>query len=113
VRPVFLAGVELGFWQPITRPSGVSSRALYVSGFKSSGWFDCSVDRAKNVDACHAWDEYGRLTAYGDFRLDAERRAATAVELRPSKVQLYPGHPELGGFICPTGEAIAAKSLFR
>ncbi len=95
LRPVYQLGVGLGFWQPFTRPSSVSPRARYVSRLKTSGWFDCSVDRTKNVDACRAWDDDGHLIAYGDFRLDGEKRAATAAELRPSEVQLYPGHPEL------------------
>ena len=95
VRPAYELGVELGLWQPVTRPSGVSPRARYVSRLKSSGRFDCSVDHGRNVDACRAWDDAGQLVAYGNFRLDGEKRAATATELRPSKVQLYPGHPEL------------------
>jgi len=95
VRPVYRLGVELGSWQPVTRPFGVSSQARYVSRLKSSGWFDCSVDHTKNVDTCRAWDDAGHLIAYGSFRLDGEKRAATASELRPSQVQLYPGHPEL------------------
>jgi hypothetical protein len=92
---IYTFGVVFALWQPLVRPLGVSSAARYVSRLKSSAWFDCSVDRTKNVDACRAWDDAGHLIAYGDFRLDGEKRAATATELRPSQVQIYPGHPEL------------------
>lgn len=95
-RPVYYIGVEFNLWQPLTRPRGVSSRAHSVSVFKMGQvWFDCFVDHAKDVDVCRAWDESGRLIAYGNYRLDGEHRAATSAELKPSTVQPYPGHPEL------------------
>ena len=84
-----------GFWQPLTRPSGVSRRAHYVDTFKDAAWFDCSVERSQNVNICRAWDTDGNLVAFGKYRLDGENRAASAPELRPSTVQRYPGHPNL------------------
>ena len=95
VYPAYVIGVSLGAWQPLTRPRGVSSRAHYVDAFKSEAWFDCSIDLKKDVNPCRAWNENGALIAFGNYRLDGQNRAATAVELRPSAVHLYPGHPEL------------------
>ena len=95
LRPVYLIGVSLGFWQPLTRPTSVPKRARYVDTFKSAAWFDCSIDRTKDVNICRAWDTNGNLVAFGNYRLDGENRAATALELRPSQVHLYPGHPNL------------------
>jgi hypothetical protein len=95
LRPVYLIGVGFGLWQPLSHPSGVSRSARYVGAFKTAGWFDCSVDSAAHVDICKAWDTDGKLIAFGRYRLDGEDRAATQHELRPSMVQLYPGHPDL------------------
>lgn len=95
LRPAYLIGLSLGFWQPLTRPTSVPSRARYVDTFKGAAWFDCSTDRIKNVNICQAWDTDGNLIAFGNYRLDGENRAATALELRPSQVHLYPGHPNL------------------
>ena len=95
LRPAYLIGVSLGFWQPVTRPTGVSGGARYVGTFKSAAWFDCLLERTKDVDVCRAWDEEGNLIAFGNYRLDGENRAATEAELRPSQVHLYPGHPNL------------------
>jgi hypothetical protein len=95
MRPVYLIGVSLGFWQPLTRPVGVSARARYVDTFKSAAWFDCVLDRTKDVDVCRAWDEDGKLIAFGNYRLDGENRAATEGELRPSVAYPYLGHPNL------------------
>jgi len=95
LRPFYLIGVGLGLWQPLTRPVGVSSRAHYVPTKIDGAWFDCSVDHNRNVDTCRAWDSTGNLIAFGDYRLDGEKRAATALELQPSMVQPYPGHPSL------------------
>jgi hypothetical protein len=95
LRPAYLIGVSLGFWQPLTRPVGISKRAHYVETLKSEAWFDCSVERTKDVNICRAWDATGNLIAFGIYRLDGENRAATARELRPSRVHLYPGHPNL------------------
>ena len=95
LRPVYLIGVSLGFWQPLTRPRGVSASARYVDTFKSAAWFDCILDRTKDVNVCRAWDEHGDLIAFGNYRLDGESRAASEAELRPSSVHLYPGHPNL------------------
>ena len=36
-----------------------------------------------------------QLIAFGSYRLEGKNRAATARELRPSEVQVYPGHPNL------------------
>jgi hypothetical protein len=69
--------------------------ARYVDTFKSAAWFDCSIDRTKDVNVCRAWDTNGNLIAFGNYRLDGEGRAATAPELRPSQVHLYLGHPNL------------------
>lgn len=95
LRPAYLIGVSLSFWQPLTRPIGVSARARYVDTFKSASWFDCSIERTKDVNVCRAWDSDGNLIAFGNYRLDGENRAATARELRPSTVLPYPGHPNL------------------
>jgi len=94
-RPVYQIGVGLGFWQPLTRPAGVSTRARYVATTDDSAWIDCSFDAGKDVDVCRAWDDAGRLIAYGRYRLDGERRAAGPAELHPSEVAIYPGRPEL------------------
>jgi hypothetical protein len=109
--PVYRLGVGFGLWQPVTRPSGVSPRAHYVSGETTAAWFDCSVSRTKNVDVCRAWDDAGHLIAYGDFRLDGEKRAATATELRPSMVQPYPGHPELAWIYLSDRKSDFSKTL--
>jgi hypothetical protein len=84
--PAYLIGVLLGLWQPLTRPASVPWRAWYVSAFKTEAWFDCSVDRRRDVDTCKAWDDEGHLIAFGNYRLDGENRAATEFELRPSMV---------------------------
>ncbi len=94
--PAYRLGVALGFWQPLTRPLGVSQQARYVPGLKDSEWFDCSLDRTRDMDVCRAWDDAGRLIAYGNYRLDGEKRAATTGELRPSGVMGGPtGRPDL------------------
>ena len=95
VRPAYLIGVSLGTWQPLTRPIGVTKRARYVDTFKAAAWFDCSVEQARNMNACRAWDIEGKLIAFGNYRLDGGNRAAISSELRPSAVHLYPGHPNL------------------
>jgi len=95
LRPVYLIGVSLGFWQPLTRPTSIPTRARYVDTLKSDAWFDCSIERTKDVNICRAWDSDGNLIASGNYRLDGENRAATAPELRPSQVHLYSGHPNL------------------
>lgn len=93
--PVYLTGVALGLWQPLSRPIGVSARARYVETLRSAGWFDCSVDRIKDADVCKVWDRDGRLVAFGHYRLDGENRAARAAELRFWYVEHYTGHPDL------------------
>ena len=70
-------------------------QARYVDALKSAAWIDCSVVRTRDVDVCRAWDPDGNLIAFGDYRLDGANRGATASELRPSGVHLYPGHPNL------------------
>ena len=59
VRPAYLVGVSMGFWQPLSRPAGVSARARYVDAFKSNAWFECAVERVKDVNTCRAWDANG------------------------------------------------------
>jgi hypothetical protein len=86
VRPIYVWGIVYGLWQPLKRPASVSKTAHYVSWIEDGNWFDCSVDRRRNVDVCKAWDADGRLLADGDFRLEGEDRAATESELRPSNV---------------------------
>jgi len=93
--PAYNLGVALDFWQPFSRPRGVSARARYFSTMKTAEWFDCSVDAVHDVDVCSAWDDSGRLIARGRYRLDGENRAAKGAELRPERVQLYPGRPDL------------------
>lgn len=105
-RPVYLIGVELGFWQPFSRPQGVSAGARYVPTLKSKTWFECSVDRLKDVDICRAWDGDGQLIAFGRYRLDEEKRSAKARELRPYYVQIYPGHPNLAWITLFDGETL-------
>jgi hypothetical protein len=94
-RPVYLVGVAFGMWQPLSRPSAVSARSRYVETLKSAGWFDCSIDRIKDVDVCRVWDRDGKLVAFGNYRLDPENRAARATELRYRRVEDYTGHPNL------------------
>lgn len=86
VRPVYVIGVMLGFWQPLTRPRLVSPAAHYVSWVEDGTWFDCAFDSKRDVDVCKAWDSNGRPLANGDFRLECLGRAATSAELRPSFV---------------------------
>jgi hypothetical protein len=94
--PACRLGVELGLLQPRTHPLGVSQQARYVPGFYRSLWFDCSLDRRRDVDVCRAWDDAGRLIAYGNYLLDGEKRAAAREELRPSRVSGGPpGRPDL------------------
>ena len=93
--PIYVVGVAFNIWQPVTRPSGVSGRAHYIDAFKSAAWFDCSVDRIKDVDVCRVWDPEGKLVAFGNHRLDGENRAAKAAELRFWHVEDYTGHPNL------------------
>ena len=95
LRPAYFVGVDFGFWQPLTRPAGVSEHARFISTLKDQEWFDCSVDAMRDVNPCRAWDDKGNLIAFGNYRLEKENRAATAVELKPSVVHRYPGHPDL------------------
>jgi hypothetical protein len=74
-------------------------------------FFDCSVDVARNVNVCRAWDTDGNLIAYGNYRLDGENRAATAFELRPSAVHTYPGHPNLAWIYLFGDHGIANRTL--
>lgn len=90
--PVYILGVVIGLWQPLTRPSAVPSSAHYVSSIEDGVWFDCFVEPRRNVDTCKAWDFGGRLLADGDFRLEGEDRAANSAELRPSAVISSGGH---------------------
>ncbi len=112
LRPVYLIGVSLGSWQPLTRPNGVSKRARYVDTFKSAAWFDCSINQTKDVNICQAWDTNGNLIAFGNYRLDGENRAATGLELRPSQVHLYAGHPNLAWiYLFGDHQKIVGKTL--
>lgn len=79
--------VALGIWQPIVRPKGVSSSAVYVSLLEDATWFDCTIDVRRDVNICKAWSWTGQVIADGEFRLETESRAATKKELRPSLVQ--------------------------
>lgn len=91
-RPVYIVGVAFGIWQPLSRPSDVSSAARYVSWIEDGTWFDCAVDSKRNVNSCKAWDSSGQLLADGDFRVECQGRAATKAELRPSFVSSSGGH---------------------
>ena len=94
--PIYTIGVAFNIWQPLTRPRGVSQLAHHVDAFKSAGWFECAVDLERNVNVCRAWDEDGRMIAFGDYRVDGENRAATEHELRPWNVHRGPnGNPNL------------------
>ena len=95
LRLLCLVAVPFGLCQPWTRPASVPWRAWYVPTLTDGAWFDCSVDRKRDVDTCKAWDDEGHLIAFGNYRLDGDNRAATAFELRPTMVQGYPCHPEL------------------
>ncbi len=90
--PLYHAGIVFGLWQPLRRPPGVSPSAQYVSLVEEGTWFDCSVDSARNVDVCKAWNSDGQLIADGDFRLEGENRAATKSELHPTHVARGDGH---------------------
>jgi len=65
LRPAYELGVGFNLWQPFTRPRGVPAQARYVSVLEDSAWFDCSFERAKDVDICKAWDDAGHVIAYG------------------------------------------------
>jgi len=69
------------------------------------------VDHTKDVDACRAWNGAGHLIAFGNFRIDGKKRAATEAELRPTLVQLYPSHPELAWIYLTDGKSDFAKTL--
>jgi hypothetical protein len=97
--PIYVVGAAFNIWQPVTRPSGVSSRAQYVDAFKSAAWFDCSIDHARDMNICQAWDPRGNLIAFGKYRIENSNRAATELELRPRRVHEYPGHPNLAWII--------------
>jgi hypothetical protein len=86
----YAVGVILGFWPPIGRPRGVPASAHFVTMVEEQTWFDCTADMVRNVDHCRAWDGTGRLIADGDYQLFGEDRAATAPELRPTKVLVIP-----------------------
>jgi hypothetical protein len=85
----YFAGIELNFWPPLNRPPEVSRHARHFSNVKGSTWFDCRVDTARDVDLCAAWDESGRVIAYGAYRIDGANRAATAAELRPLRCNVH------------------------
>ena len=91
----YVVGVRFGLWQPMNRPSSVPGGAHYVPTMKAETWFECSVDRSRNVNHCRAWDGGGNLIAFGSYRLDGENRAATEKELQPSQVLHYYDHPNL------------------
>jgi len=84
--PLYVVGVAMNFWNPLTRPRGVPRRANHVDAFKSQAWFDCGVDSHRNVNVCRAWDERGDLIAFGNYRIDGQNRAASNRELRPWSV---------------------------
>jgi hypothetical protein len=86
IQTAYHIGVGFGFWPPITRPTGVSKSAQFVTTLEEQTWFNCRVDTPRDVDVCQAWDANGRLIADGDFRLEDEDRAANASELHPSQV---------------------------
>ena len=92
VRPVYNVGVQLSYWQPISRPSDVSKSAHYVSLVEDGTWFDCSLDEHLDVNWCTAWDRKGREIARGAFQLEGEHRAARVSELHPSLVEASQGH---------------------
>jgi hypothetical protein len=115
---VYLIGIGFDLWQPLTRPAGVSSRARYTSDLTRGWWIDCSVDDSHDVDVCKAWDDNGKLVAFGNYRLDEKNRAATEEELRPSVVHpgppdrpalawiyLYKGHETRGRLLVPVNAA--------
>ena len=89
---VYRRGVQFGYWEPLSRPSGVPATAHYVSLVETGTWFDCSVDRGLDVDWCAAWDFTGKLIAKGAFQLEHEHRAATESELHPSLVEASEGN---------------------
>jgi len=96
-KPAYHIGVTYNLWQPLTRPANVPARARFYATPNDEAWFDCTIDRARDVNPCTAWDSDGRVIARGKFRLIDKHRAADASELHPSMVKRYPGghHPEL------------------
>jgi hypothetical protein len=70
LRPAYTIGMNLGFWQPLTRPVSISAGAHYVETFEGPKWFDCSTEQTKDVNTCRAWDGDGHLIAFGHYRLD-------------------------------------------
>jgi hypothetical protein len=104
---VYARGIQAGWWPPFNRPAGVPSGAIYVETPKRETWFECSVDLAKNVDNCRAWDRFGNLIAAGRYRLDGENRAATKDELRPSLVGGYWGSKQAWIYLfAPSGSGL-------
>ena len=65
----------------------------------------------RDVDVCQAWDDAGHLVARGNYRLDGQRRTATAVELHPSTLQVYPSRPELSWIYLNGDQGIFSKTL--
>lgn len=92
VKPIYIAGVVFEFWQPWSRPAGVSLRAHYVSQIETAEWFDCSFDEKRDVDVCTVWTDDGRKLGTGDFRLEDEDHGAPPAELHPSHVVYGDGH---------------------
>ncbi|MGJ5818638.1 hypothetical protein [Paludibaculum fermentans] len=89
------------------RPQGVSKSAHYVpNDGKNRLWFDCSVDKVRQVNHCRAWDPGGRLLGDDDFSLDEEKRMASPSELRPASVRMDRGSIYL---ICLSGPTDACE----
>jgi hypothetical protein len=112
---LYIFGLTLGWWSPLTRPASVSSEAVYVFIFgKSAAWFDCRVDEKRDLDVCSVWDEHGRLEVSGNFRLKDENHAARKAELRPSIVGPgdASGHSDVIYLFGPDG-LIVGKELVR
>jgi len=107
---VYPYGIWLGLWQPLVRPSGVSSTARYVSIIEDASWLDCAIDEQRNVNICRVWDSYGHLRTEGDFRYEDEPRAARKDELYPSA---FGGHDTIYLFDGPHGHTIFAHALNR
>jgi hypothetical protein len=90
-HPIYVLGVQFGIWQPLARSRGVSPAARYVSRIEDGTWFDCSVDVARDVHVCKAWDDKGLLLASGDFRLGCQAHAAPFSDLHASDVSVGEG----------------------
>jgi hypothetical protein len=90
-------------WEPKSRPSGVPKDALWFGGPDGGAYVRCTVDVSRDVNPCEVWNDFtGGLVESGDYRLEKEKRAATASELQPA-------FPDFGGRILLKGGMVLRR----